>query len=196
VSTDLATALTAQDLLNLSDSSRYELVDGQLVERNMGSESSWIGGEIFFVLKAFSKAHQLGWVWPADNSFQAFAEDPQRVRRPDVSFVRFDRLPHGRLSKGHELVTPNLAVEVVSPNDRAEEIEIKVGEYLRAGVQLVWIVYPEARTVQVYRPDGSSQRLSANEEISGEDVLPGFRYRVGDFFPPASPEHGNGQEVK
>jgi Uma2 family endonuclease len=189
--------LTAEELLNLPDSSCYELVDGQLVERNMGSEASWIGGEIFFVLKAYCKANKLGWVWPADNSFQAFPEDPQRVRRPDVSFVRFDRLPRGQPSKGHELVTPDLAVEVVSPNDRAEEIEIKVGEYLRAGVQLVWIVHPDARTVQVYRPDGSSQRLGASEELSGENILPGFRCLVGDLFPPTAPgqARGNGQEV-
>src|SRR4029077_3036317 len=102
----------------------------------MGSESSWIGGEIFFLLKAFCKANQRGWVWPADNSFQAFPEEPERVRRPDGSFVRLDRLPGGQPAKGHERITPDLAVEVVSPNDRAEEIEVKVGEYLRAGVQL------------------------------------------------------------
>jgi Uma2 family endonuclease len=115
-----------------------------------------------------------------------------------VSFVRFDRLPGGRLAKGHEKVIPDLAVEVVSPNDRAEEIEIKVGEYLRAGVQLVWIVHPETQTVQISRPDGSSQRLGASDELSGENILPGFRCLVGELFPPMSPEpaRDNGQNTK
>jgi Uma2 family endonuclease len=190
--------MTAGQLLELPDSSCYELVDGQIVERNMGSEASWIGGEVFFLLKAYCQPKKLGWVWPADNGFQAFSEDPQRVRRPDVSFVRFDRLPGGRLSKGYESIVPDLTVEVVSPNDRAEEIEVKVGEYLRAGVKLVWIVHPEARTVQVYRPDGTSQRLGVGDELTGEDIIPGFRCLVGDFFPSTSQDRssGNGQETK
>jgi len=187
--------MTAEELLKLPDNSRYELVNGHLVERNMGSESSWIGGEIFFRLNAFCKAHNLGWVWPGDNSYQAFPEDPERVRRPDVSFVRRGRLPGGKPAKGHERITPDLAIEVVSPNDTSEEVEVKVGEYLSAGVQLVWVFHPETRTVQIYRPDGSGHRLNAGDELTGENVVPGFCCKVSDFFPQESEEseEGNGK---
>ncbi len=74
MSTEISNAITADELLRMPDSSCYELVDGHLVERNMGSESCWIGGQIFYMLMGFCKAHKLGWVWPGDNSFQAFPE--------------------------------------------------------------------------------------------------------------------------
>src|SRR4051812_11582475 len=87
------TALTPDDLLALPDGKDFELVDGQLVERNMGSESSWVGGEIHFLLRSFLKDHPIGFVWPADNGYQCFPDDPNKVRRPDASFVRAGRLP-------------------------------------------------------------------------------------------------------
>src|SRR2546423_11512315 len=86
---------TAEDLLRLPNSINFELVDGQLVERKMGFESSWIGGQLFLLLAAYCNAHRLGWAAPADASFQCFADDPDRVRKPDVSFIRLDRLPGG-----------------------------------------------------------------------------------------------------
>jgi Uma2 family endonuclease len=75
-----------------------------------------------------------------------------------------------------------LAVEVLSPNDRDDEVEEKVQLWLAAGSQLVWVVDPEARIVVVYRPGAEPITLREDQEIDGGDVIPGFRCRVADFF--------------
>jgi Uma2 family endonuclease len=178
---------TPEDLLTMPDGNRFELVNGHLVERNMGSESSWVGGRIFRLVTNFNEDQSLGWVWPADNGYQCFPLFPNLVRRPDVSFIRFGRLPGERPAQGHERIAPDLAVEVISPNDLAHEIDQKIEEYLQAGVKRIWVVYPETRTVHIHRPDGSDTRLRENDELTGENILPGFRCRVGDFFPGPAP---------
>ncbi len=88
-----------------------------------------------------------------------------------------------RLAEGFCSIAPDLAVEVVSPNDVIEELDEKVEEYLRTGVKLVWVVHPGVKAVQVFRADGSESWLRAPDELSGEDVIPGFRCRVEAFFP-------------
>ena len=85
--------------------------------------------------------------------------------------------------QGHVLIYPDLAVEVVSPNDLAYETQEKVEEYLRAEVPLIWVIYPQDHVVLVYRKDGSTARLCDGDELSGEDVVPGFSCRVHDLFP-------------
>lgn len=184
------TCYTPEDLLRMPDGDFYELVDGKLVERKMGALASWVGGRLYGHLNSFCEAERIGWVWPADNSYQCFPGSPNKVRKPDVSFIRFGRLPKEELPKGHVLIPPDLAVEVISPNDLAYEVDAKVQEYLEAGVRLVWQVNPETRTVWVHRADGSVSKLRANDELSGEDVVPGFRCPVRDLFPPSQPTNG------
>ena len=183
-STAPKTTFTPEDLLAMRDGERFELVDGQLVERNMGSESSWVAGRIFLLISTFVEQHRLGWTWPADNGYQCFPDEPNKVRKPDASFIARGRLPDGRPSLGFETVPPDLAVEVISPNDIFYEVDAKVEEYLRAGVQLVWVVNPEARTIAVHRPDGTVTKLREDDELTGETVLPGFRCGVRDVFVP------------
>ena len=84
--------------------------------------------------------------------------------------------------EGYATIAPDLAVEVISPNDLFEEIAEKVQEYLSAGVRLVWVVDTATQPVHVHRPDGSGTILRAQDELTGEDVLPRFRTRVGDVF--------------
>jgi Uma2 family endonuclease len=173
---------TPEDLLRLGEDKLYELVDGQLVEKHMSSESSWIASRLGRSLDLHTDQQQLGWVW-VENTFQCFADAPNKVRRPDVAFVRAGRLPDNRPSRGHERVMPDLGVEVVSPNDTAEEVEGRVDEFLRGGVRLFWVIYPQTRTVHVFRTDGSAQRLREGDELKGEDVVPGFSCVVRDLFP-------------
>jgi len=109
---------------------------------------------------------------------------PNTVRRPDVSFIRLGRLPREELPKGHCTLAPDLPVKVVSPNELVYELDQKIGEYLEAGVRLVWVVHPDARTVEIHRPDSPGTILRENDELSGEDVLPGFRCAVRDLFVP------------
>jgi Uma2 family endonuclease len=184
MATTAATTYTPEDLLAMPDGDRYELVDGRLVERSMGAESSFIGANLLSLLVVFCKTHGLGWVFGADCGYQCFPGQPGLVRKPDVSFLRSDKLPGGRLPEGHVKVAPDLAVEVLSPNDLVYETDQKVEEYLAAGVPLVWVVHPQSHVVLTYRADGSIQGLRQNDGLSGEGVLPGFRCRVGDIFPP------------
>jgi Uma2 family endonuclease len=184
------TQYTPEDLLAMPDGKSYELVGGQLVERNMGAESSWIGGRLLLRLGRFCEEHEVGWPFPADNGYQCFAHDPGLVRKPDVSFIKYSRLPGKKLPKGWIRVFPDLAVEVVSPNDTVYELEDKLEDFQKAGVPLVWVIYPNSRTVRVHRGDGSIIYLHEEDQLSGEDVIPGFRCSVREIFPPreSSPE--------
>src|SRR5579885_3451928 len=173
---------TPEDLLRMPEGDLYELVDGHLVERKMGARSSFIGGVLLGLLLRFLAQRPLGWAWPADCGYQCFPDAPNKVRKPDVSFLRFGRLPGDRLPPGHIPIPPDLAVEVISPNDLADEVDEKVEEYLGAGVRLAWVVHPQNRTVLIYRPNGSVSGLRERDELDGEDVLPGFRCRVAEVF--------------
>ncbi len=176
--------LTPDEFLRMPENKSYELIDGHPVEKHMGGESSFVGVRISHCLTQHLGSQASGWVLGADAGYRCFPTHPRLVRKPDVSFIRAGRLPDERLPKGDILIPPDLAVEVVSPNDLYNEVDVKVSEYLTVGVPLVWVVNPEARTACVFRPDGSARRLREDEEIDGSDVLPGFRCRLAEFFPP------------
>jgi Uma2 family endonuclease len=183
---------TPEDLLSMPDGKRYELVNGHLVERKMSVVSSWVGGRLHRFLDIFVDEHDLGWAWPADLGYACFPDAPKKVRKADVSFIRKERLPEGLTSEGYEYLPPDLAVEVVSPNETYYEVEAKLIEYLGAGVPLIWIVALESRTVRIHRGDGSVSWLREQDELSGEDVVPGFRCPVSAIFPKEPKEPGAG----
>jgi Uma2 family endonuclease len=187
MSTVQATRLTADDLLAMSDERDYELVDGQLRERTMGMESSWVAVTIAHLLYSLAQDGGLGWVFGEGTGFQCFADDPNRVRKPDVAFLRRTQLPKGPPRRGFCRVAPDLAVEVVSPNDTAYEVETKLAEWLDAGVSEVWIVVPHVQKVRIHRADVSETVLGANDELT-TPLVPGFRCRVAEFFPPMTDE--------
>ena len=122
-------------------------------------------------------------------------DDAGRTRIPDWSFTTFARWPADRADTltGNAAadVVPDIAAEVVSPTDPADELLVKVREYLRGGVRLVWVVYPAAREVHAYRPDSRDVRVYlADDELDAGDILPGFRTPVGPLFPPTEPPAG------
>ena len=166
MSTSVATQTryTPEDLLAMTDGKNYELVGGQLVERNMGMESSWVAGRVHSRLDRFSEESGLGWAFNSENGYQCFPYEPGLVRRPDVSFIRVGRLPGGVIPKGWAKIPPDLAVEVVSPNDNVYQLDVKLEDYRKAGVPLVWVIYPNSRTVMVYRVDGSTSLLRENDD--------------------------------
>ncbi len=174
---------TPADLLVMPDAVSFELVDGRLVERNVSALSSWVGGRLHRLIDVFVNENRLGWAWPTDQGYECYPDSPGKIRKPDVSFIRRERMPQGPGPDGYITIAPDLAAEVLSPNDLAYEVEIKVVEYLGAGVRLVWVINPEMRTVHIHRGDGSVGWLREDDELSGEDVLPGFRVRVSSLFP-------------
>jgi Uma2 family endonuclease len=98
-------------------------------------------------------------------------------------YYRAGRLDAAHLPSGHLTLVPDLVAEVISPRDIAEEVESKVREYLRAGVPVIWLVYPEARTVHVIRPGGRATLLDDAGTLTGEEILPGFETPVSKLFP-------------
>jgi len=177
------TRYTPEDLLS-SDFDGYELVNGELVEIPMGYDSSWVGGRLYLYLTIHVDAKRLGWTSPADTGYQCFPNSPNKVRKPDVSFIRAGRLSADEIPKGHCRIPPDLAAEVISLNDIHSNISEKVREYLDAGVKLVWVVDPTLKRVNVYRADGSGALLGENDDLTGENVIDGFSVRVGNLFQP------------
>jgi Uma2 family endonuclease len=176
--------MTVEEFMNLPDSQDYELIEGNLVERKkMGARASYIATQIIWTVCAFDKEHTLGWPFDSETVYRCFGRT-HTGKRFDFSFIRRGRLIGERIPEADIPIAPDLAVEIVSPNDLAYDVEDKVSLYLSVGVALVWVVYPETRTIQIMRPDGTSTRVLPDQEITGESVLPGFRARVGDFFPP------------
>jgi len=175
---------TAEDLLTMPDGDRYELVDGQLVERDMGSESGWIAARLLGLLFAHLNETQEGSIFTSDASYQCFPGHPNRVRKPDVSFIRKGRLPNERPPRGHCSIAPDLVAEVVSPNDYYGEVIRKVFEYIEAGVALIWVVEPDSRSVMVYRADGRVSLHHEQDQLTGESVLNDFTCQISELFPP------------
>jgi len=108
------------------------------------------------------------------------ARDPDTVRAPDLAFVRAERAPPP--SRGYYPGAPDLAVEVLSPDDRPAYVRDKVGEWLEAGALAVWVVGPQRRTVAVHRTGEEPRLLDETETLRGGEPLPGFVLRVRDLF--------------
>jgi Uma2 family endonuclease len=177
-------AVTPEELLAMPDGDRYELVNGRLKELSVGVKSSFVAGMIYYLLARFLSRQRQGDLFPEGTSFQCFGD--RTVRKPDCSFLRAGRLTPAIWKAGHCPLVPDLAVEVLSPNDVHLEVTAKLEDYFAVGVPLVWLVDPEFRVVTVYRGGWAiQQRLTEHDELTGEPVLPGFTCRVAECFPPA-----------
>lgn len=182
---------TVKDVIRHRDSPRrrlVELVDGTLVEKPMGYSESLVAQKLGRLLGTFAEdTHKLGVVSGEGGTIKFLGK---LVRIPDVAFVAWDRLPNRQvpLAKVPEIV-PNLAVEVLSEGNTVEEMERKLKEYFLAGVDLVWFVDPETRTVRVFTSPDDATTLTAKDTLTGDPVLPGFAVPVADLFaslpPPA-----------
>jgi Uma2 family endonuclease len=128
----------------------------------------------------FLRTHASGRLLAAETGF-VLSTNPDTVRAPDVAFVRNERIPDP-LPRGYARFAPDLVVEVLSPDDRPGEVLEKVADWLRAGTRLVWVIDPEQRTGRVYRPDGTVMLENEMNVLDGEDVLPGFSYRLAEVL--------------
>jgi Uma2 family endonuclease len=104
------------------------------------------------------------------------------LRAPDIGFVASGRFEDGKVPKGYTSVIPDLAVEVLSPEDRPRLVLDKIGEFLEAGVRLVWVIDPDGRRATLYRSISDVRTIGAEDELDGEDVLPGFRCRLAEVL--------------
>jgi Uma2 family endonuclease len=179
-----AKLMTADELLALpDDGTRRELVRGEL--RTMppggleqGDRSSVLDGS----LGVYVRARKLGRVFTNEPGF-VLNTDPDTVRSPDLAFIRAERLRETGVPGGYyRHGAPDLAVEVISPNDRYTEVGEKVAEWLEHGALLVFVVDPRRRTVAVHRHDGSVRMLGLNDVLDGEEVVPGWSLPVRELF--------------
>ena len=164
------------------DNMRHELLLGRLLSEPLpGYRHGRLVVRIASVLDAFVRERGLGEVVAADVGF-ILARSPDTVRGPDVAFVSKKRLRSFQDRKKYFPGAPDLAVEVLSPSERAGMIHGKIADYLAAGTRLVWVIDPEAQTVSVYRSVLSPRVISRDQELDGEDVLPGFSIKAADLF--------------
>ena len=145
-----------------------------------GFQHGLIASRIFTRLSSFAKERSLGMVLGAKTGFQ-IARDPDTVRTADVVLIRSDRIPHERTTDYFQ-GPPDLAVEVVSPTDRAGDLLTKVQDWLAAGCRAVWVVDPTSQTISVYRGSHETALLTVADELTDENLLPGFRLPVTEIF--------------
>jgi Uma2 family endonuclease len=163
--------------------SLYEIVNGEQREiPHMGTLAGMCASVLAQFLGTFGAQHKIGLAGVE----VLFRLNPNRpARRPDVAFVRYDRWPTPTIPQDDPPaweVIPNLAVEVVSPTNSAEEIEDKIQDYFAAGVDLVWVIYPRHRRIYVYESATQNRILVERDDLDGGNVLPGFRLNVGSLF--------------
>lgn len=161
----------------------YEVVDGQVVEKPaMGAYEVEIAVILVRLMGVFAETHQLG---------RVVMEMPFRLkpggkldRRPDVAFVSRERWPiERRVPRAAAWdVVPDLAVEVISPNNKAIEVVKRLEEYFRAGVRAVWVVYPDVNKVYLYESPTEVTILAQGEALDGGELLPGFRLDLLELF--------------
>ena len=175
--------MTADELLAMPHNGyRCELVQGEL--RQMapaGRQHGRIAAKIGSCLEAFVADNGLGETYAAETGF-IIDTAPDTVRAPDVSFVSRERAEATAEERGFFPGAPDLAVEVISPNDRDSEIEEKVSDWLRAGTQMVVVIDPYQRTAMVYRAPDDICILTEGDMLDGGDVVPGWRMPLADVF--------------
>lgn len=180
MSTQLRT-MTVDDLLAMpEDGMRRELVAGELREMTpVGRPHARTHQRINRSLDAHVLENGLGEVYSEYG--YVLESEPATVRAPDLSFVRADRVGESS-DEGYFTGVPDLAIEIVSPNDRPSEVRAKVREYLDAGTRMVVVADPQSRDVVVYRPGRAPLDLTESGVIDGEDVVPGWKLPVRDIF--------------
>lgn len=177
------TIYTAEDLMRLScQGKQYELVRGELVEMApTGGRHGRVASRMNFRLREYVEGQDLGEIFAAETGFR-LSRNPDTVRAPDAAFVAKDRLPPEEQLIGYPDLVPDLVVEVVFPSDSGGQVQAKVEEWLRAGARLVWVAYPETRSVVVYRALDQAMVLGQGDLLEGAPVLPGFSCPVADIF--------------
>ncbi|MFT4037502.1 MAG: Uma2 family endonuclease [Thermomicrobiales bacterium] len=178
----VATRITIDAFEATCADERVELVDGVIVPMAPASnEPGRVTMSIGAILWNHVRLHKLGTVFSAETGFVIDA-DRQTVLAPDVAFVRAGREPQGEARWHFARLAPDLVVEVLSPSDRARDMQTKVALYHKAGVPLIWVVDPRAETLTVHALGQPPVTLTASDPLDGGDVLPEFQIVVADLL--------------
>ena len=176
--------ITAEDFMRMDDSEgvRSELIRGAICEMGRtGLAAAQIAGIFVAELTIFARPRKLGRASGADSGVR-LARAPDTVRVPDAMFISADRQPSKEDLGFFAEVVPDIVVEVKSRTDRIAETHDKARMWHSYGVPLVWAAYPETRTIDVHRADGSITTLTDADTLDGGEVLPGFSVAVSVMF--------------
>lgn len=166
--------MTADELLELGTDKRYELIEGRLVEKPFRTflEGMIIANITLFIGRAFD-----GQVVGAGTGF-LLEQNPDTVLAPALAILQ----PQTPITDSYVSIPPALVVEVVSPSDRAGEIEDKTQRWLKFGVAQVWVIYPNSKRIHIYEQGDQYAVYEGEEIIKGGDGLPNFEISVRKIF--------------
>ncbi len=158
----------------------YELVDGTLVEKAMGSLEAFLAIELSHIIRTFLDRSDLGFLYGADALIRLM---PRVVRGPDVSFVSWRQRPERTVPMEpiSDLV-PDFVVEILSQRNTKKEIQRKIAEYFEAGVRLAWVIDPRTKTATVYHSPTAKTAFAEADTLDGGTVLPGFELKLATLF--------------
>ncbi len=162
-----------------------ELIDGVLVEKAMGLLESQLGFMLGHLLQCYLDQNPIGALFGEKAPFRTIKS---RVRLPDLAFLLWTRYAtQAKDPPAISKVTPDLAVEVISPSNTKAEMSIKLKEYFDAGVRHVWYIYPKTKTADLYTSPKNPRHIGVDGFLAAEDLLPGFQLRLGELFDRIAP---------
>jgi Uma2 family endonuclease len=172
---------TAEQLLHAPGFERCELIRGELMMMSpTGGRHGYIVVNITLPLATFVRQHGLGKVFGAETGFQ-IAHNPDTVRAPDVAFVSTERIGD-QIPRGFFQGAPDLAVEVLSPDDRLGRVLRKVNDWLEAGCRAVWVIDPDSQSVSIHLRGQEVRILGIADQLSGGEILPGFSFPIAEIL--------------
>ena len=178
---------TVEELMALGSDAHIEVIEGEIVEMSpVGGLHHFVAGNIYDELRAFTRKHNLGFVF-MDGLLYLLHKEGKGIRGaqvPDVSYIRASDMVSGWKIEQPYPGAPTLAVEVMSPDDKIEEVLGRVRRYLQAGGEQVWLVFPKERELhQYHRATPNSVLIYQHEDtLEGETLLPGFSLKISDVF--------------
>lgn len=170
--------MTATTQMAFVDDLDYEIVDGQKEVKMAGARHGSINAQLIVKLGIYLEQNPIGRLYTSNTTFQIGANE----RMPDVGFVFSPRIPVEGEPSGKWEIAPDLAIEVISPNDVWDKVNRKVREYFAAGVQQVWLVSQVEQEVTIYDSPTQIRVVTADQELTSEALLPGFKCRVSALF--------------
>jgi Uma2 family endonuclease len=179
--------LTEADLLRLgAQDVRFEVIDGEIVEMSpVGVQHSDICGNVYDVLKPFARANQLDEVRMDGLIFVLQADSEKGIRKtriPDISFVRKGRLPKDFDRSRPFPGAPDLAVEVVSPDESADDLLAKIRDYFTYGTEEVWVLYGGQKELHRFIRGENGSHIYTEADVLSSPVFPGLSVRIADLF--------------
>ncbi len=183
MTTAVTTRLTPEQFeKQFADAPSCELVRGEVVTLSPGAwRHSEISSNAAILIGNWARQSHSGRALTNEVGLVT-ARDPDTVRGADVAYFSYARLPKGKEPRGFSSIPPELVIEVVGKGQSWQAMVEKAGEYLRMGVDRVWVIDPEAGSLHIFRADAEPRRLDQEAALADEAVLPGFSCRVAEFF--------------